>query len=389
LESLRLILSNRNYFSSSWVFASINILTGTWVLYLPHIKTKFSLNDGEIGMALFAMAIGLLISIPFVPFINRKIGVGRSTKIGILLYALSFNLPLIAPSYIVLCGCLLLTGALSGFTDVSMNALVSTIEKRDVQHFMSAAHGFFSLGGFIGAGIGSILISLLGNPVLHMLLISIFILFSNWYYSKYYVSIVEEKVEEVENNESKLKNIRPLMGLSVVAFIIMFNEGAVEHWSNLFLFDVVHLQESQAGYGFIAFSLFMTLGRFLGDGISKKIGAFNIINGGIVIAFVGYLFIVSANLYLSIMGFGILGLGLSVVIPEIFRLAGKTKGVASSVGISLVSGIGFSGFLIGPVLLGFISKESSLTMSFTFLALSIIIAFVLVILGLRRKYETS
>ncbi len=179
------------------------------------------------------------------------------------------------------------------------------------------------------------------------------------------------------------------MGLSVVAFIIMFNEGAVEHWSNLFLFDVVHLQESQAGYGFIAFSLFMTLGRFLGDGISKKIGAFNIINGGIVIAFVGYLFIVSANLYLSIMGFGILGLGLSVVIPEIFRLAGKTKGVASSVGISLVSGIGFSGFLIGPVLLGFISKESSLTMSFTFLALSIIIAFVLVILGLRRKYETS
>ncbi len=364
-------------------------MTGTWVLYLPHIKNKFLLNDGQIGMALFSLALGLLISIPFIPTINQKIGIGNSTKIGVLLYALSFNFPLIAPSYFVLCGCLFLTGILSGFTDVSMNALVSTIEKNDAKHFMSSAHGFFSLGGFIGAGIGSILMTLLANPVLHMLFISVFIFFSNWYFSKYYEKIVDEKVVETKSSKNKFKNVRPLLGLSIVAFIIMINEGAVEHWSNLFLFDVVQVQESQAGYGFIAFSLLMTLGRFLGDGISEKIGAFNIISAGTAIAFMGYLCVVSANFYLSIIGFGVLGLGLSVVIPEIFRLAGTTKGVPSSVGISLVSGIGFLGFLIGPVLLGFISNWSNLTSSFTFLAFSIIIAFALVLFGLKKKYTFS
>ena len=360
-------------------------MTGTWVLYLPHLKTKFSLDDGQIGIALFCMAIGLLISIPFIPSINQKIGVGRATKVGIILYALSFNLPLLAPNYYALCGSLFITGIFSGFTDVSMNALVSTIEKRDSKHFMSSAHGFFSLGGFLGAGIGSILIGLLSSPAVHMMLISVFILVSNWYFSKFYNEIVEERVAEVKR-ENKFKNIRPLLGLSIVAFIVMFNEGAVEHWSNLFLFDVVQVAESQAGLGFIAFSLLMTIGRFLGDGISTKLGSLNTIIGGTGIAFVGYLLVVSANFYLSILGFGILGLGLSVVIPEIFRLAGNTKGVPASVGISIVSGIGFAGFLIGPVLLGFISNWASLILSFAFLAFSIIIVFILVLVGLKKKY---
>lgn len=363
-------------------------MTGTWVLYLPHIKTKFALNDGQIGMALFSLALGLLLSIPFIPYINKKTGVGRSTKVGVLLYALSFNLPLLAPNYVMLCSSLLLTGILSGFTDVSMNALVSTIEKKDDKHFMSAAHGFFSLGGFLGAGIGSILITFFEEPAWHMMTISAFIVLSNWYLSSSYDTIKEVTSPKIKQ-ENTFKNIRPLLGLSIIGFIIMFNEGAVEHWSNLFLFDVVQVQENQAGFGFIAFSFCMTVGRFLGDGISKRIGAFNIINGGAAIAFVGYLLIVSTNLYLSVLGFGILGLGLSVVIPEIFRLAGQTKGVPASVGISLVSGIGFAGFLIGPVLLGFISNGAGLTWSFIFLAFSILLALCLVFLELRKHNESA
>ena len=70
---------------------------------------------------------------------------------------------------------------------------------------------------------------------------------------------------------------------------------------------------------------------------------------------------------LAIIGFGLLGLGLSVIIPELFRLGGKTEGVASSQGISFISGVGFFGFLIGPVLLGFLADISSLKLSFVFL----------------------
>jgi fucose permease len=385
MDSLRLILSNRLYFAPAWVFASLNIMTGTWVLYLPHIKTKFGLNDAEIGLALFCVALGLLISIPFIPLINRLIGVGRSTKMGIFVFALVFNLPLLAPTFDTLCACLLLVGVFSGFTDISMNALVSTIENTQKRQFMAAAHGFFSLGGFIGAGLGSILIALFSSPIWHMFSVSLFIIMTNLYVSNNYNKIKEAAVEK-RSKESKLKSIRPLLGLALVAFIIMFHEGAVEHWSNLFLFDVVQVSESKAGLGFIAFSLCMTIGRFFGDGLSQKVGTIGLICYGCLIAFVAYLFIMASNLIITVFGFGLLGLGLSVIIPELTRLGGNTKGVAASVGISIVAGIGFLGFLIGPVLLGLISNWSSLLASFGFLAGLILLAIGIIYFRLRKLY---
>ena len=386
MKSLLLILSNLRYFAPSWVFSSLNILIGTWVLYLPHIKMKFDLNDSQIGFALFFTALGLLIAIPFVPYINKKIGTGHSTKWGIIVFALLFNLPLLVPSYTLLCASLLIIGIFSGFTDVSMNALVSNIEKKDRQNFMSAAHGFFSLGGFIGAGIGSILITVFANPSYHMLLISSLVIISNLILAKHYENNEESEQESPIEKTNIFNNIKPILGLSIVAFIIMFNEGAVEHWSNLFLFDTVHVSESQAGLGFVVFSLTMTVGRFFGDGISSKMGALRTISYGCVIAVLAYALILTSNFYSSILGFGILGLGLSVIIPEIFRLAGRAKGIHTSVAISVVSGIGFIGFLIGPVILGLISNWSSLLMSYVFLLVLVIAAYLLVLLKVQKQY---
>jgi MFS family permease len=123
----------------------------------------------------------------------------------------------------------------------------------------------------------------------------------------------------------------------------------------------------------------MTIGRFLGDGLSERLGSMRIILIGSIIAFAAYFLVLLSTLAFAVIGFGILGLGLSVIIPELFRLAGKTKGVPASVGISIVSGIGFVGFLIGPVILGFISSWTNLVWSFGFLAGSILLGLGLVL----------
>ena len=388
MKSLRLILSNLIYFAPSWVFSSINILIGTWILYIPFIKLKFALNDGEIGFALFFTALGLLITIPFIPKINKRIGVGTSTKIGIFLLAIAFNFPLLAPNYILLCASLMVVGVFSAFTDVSLNALTSNIEKREQQNFMSAAHGFFSLGGFVGAGIGSLFISQFSNPQLHMGIISVFVMITNLFLSKNYAFVVGDKKEKSTKNLSFFKSIKPLLVLAIIAFIIMFNEGAVEHWSNLFLFDIVKVSESKAGLGFIIFSLTMTIGRFLGDGFSQQLGSRRTIVFSTIIAFVGYLFIIMSSLTFSVLGFGLLGFGLSVIIPEVYRIAGNNKDLETSFAISIVSGIGFVGFLVGPVILGAISNFSSLVVSYVFLSILIIIAFGLALFGLKKKVDS-
>lgn len=384
MDSLQLILSNLKYFAPAWVFASLNIAIGTWVLYLPSVKEKLALTDSEIGIALFFLALGTLASLPIVPYLNKKFGTGQCTKIGIILFAIAYISPLLAPTYLTLCCCLFLTGIFTGFTDISMNALVAEIEQVEAINFMSAAHGFFSLGGVIGAGIGSLLLLVYSSPAWHMFAVALFLVTTNWLLAKYYIHIKESTPSEVSST-NKLSSFKLLIGLSFIAFIIMCNEGAVEHWSNLYLLEIVQVDTTAiAGLGFIAFSITMTIGRFLGDRVSAKFGALRIILYGCILAIIGYLFILSSQLVLTVLGFAILGFGLSVIVPELFRLAGKTKGVPASVGISIVSGVGFLGFLLGPVVLGFISDFAGLKTSYVFLLILTMLALLLSFLQGRR-----
>ena len=129
----------------------------------------------------------------------------------------------------------------------------------------------------------------------------------------------------------------------------------------------------------------MTVGRFLSDKLSQKLGAIRTLGYGCMLAILGYGLILNINIYSSVVGFTCLGFGLSPVV-QIFRLAGKNKILSSSVAISIVSGIGFIGFMIGPVLLGLIANSASLVYSYVALLTSIIVTFGIVILFLKNEY---
>ncbi|WP_166962834.1 MFS transporter [Yeosuana marina] len=384
MNSLKLILFKPKYFSVTWVFASLNILIGTWVLYIPYVKEKLELNDSEIGFALFCLALGILVFLPLVPYIIKKIGLGKYTIIGVTLFAIAFIGPLVAVNYISLCLSLFIVGIFSGSTDVAMNTLVSEIEKQDDNNFMSAAHGFFSLGGVIGAMLGSILMTFFILPVYHMMIIASCVIAINLWLSKHYIKIKESNTSE-EKKTFQLSAFKPLLVIAFLAFVIMISEGAIEHWSTLYLLEVVEIsQKNLAGLGFILFSTTMTLGRFFGDGISKKTGSIGIILLGCLLASIGYLGVLFNEFIVTVFGFGLIGLGLSVIVPELFRIAGKTHGVSASTSISFVSGVGFMGFLIGPVALGFVSDVYSLKMSFLVLFVLTVSALITSLFKLKK-----
>ncbi|MCA0132505.1 MFS transporter [Winogradskyella alexanderae] len=386
MYSLRLILSNWRYFSVVWVFSSLNIMIGTWVLYIPRIKEKLRLSDSEIGFALFCLALGLMFFIPLVPLVTRKFGLGRCTIVGVCLFCIAFLGPLIAPSYTVLCIALFVVGNFSGLTDIAMNTLVSEMEKTDSVNIMSAAHGFFSLGGAIGALVGTVLLTIFEAPFYHMLLMAVMVIVTNLVLSGLYVNIRETEEKKKEKDKLPLKVFRPLFILAFLALVTMGNEGAIEHWSSIYLLEVVEVaSENYAGFGFTVFSIMMTIGRFFGDGISTKIGSAKIVFLGCLLAAIGYLAVLSKGLVLSLIGFGIIGLGLSVIIPELIRMAGKTGGVAASKSISFVTGIGFLGFLLGPIVIGYISENFTLQMSFVFLMSVTAIALLISMFKLRTK----
>jgi len=363
MKSLKLILGNSRYFGPSWVFASINILFGTWAIYIPTVKDTLDISKSQLGIAIFFLALGVFTIFPFASSIINRIGVGKSTFYGVLLSCATAMLPLLAPNYYVLMAALFLFGASNGITDISMNTLVTEIEKKDKVKFMAASHGFFSLGGVL-AGMGSFLIGPLSNPVLHMSIAVLLVLVVNFIFRRKYIS---EIAEEIENEPFSFGLLKPLLLLGLISFVAMGSEGAIVDWSGLYLKEIALAPEALWGLGFLGFQITMTLGRFLGDGISEKIGSIKIVALGAILAIIGYALVLTTDIYLSIIGFALNGLGFSVMVPEVFRIGGNVKGVESSKGIAFIAGSGYAGFLCAPPILGFLAENYSLNRSFVVL----------------------
>ncbi|MBT8285725.1 MAG: MFS transporter [Flavobacteriaceae bacterium] len=385
MRSLRLILTNPRYFGPAWAFASLNILFGTWAIYIPVVKEDLEIDKATLGIALFFLSLGVFTVFPVASRIVNFLGVGRATWIGILLLCFTALFPLMANSFITLALALFFFGSANGFLDISMNTLVTEIEKEDKQKFMSASHGFFSLGGVL-AGLGSFLILVFESRMLHMLAAVFLVLSINLIFHKRYRHI---RAAPIEKEPFKLRNFKPLLLLGIVSFVVMGSEGAIVDWSGLFLKEVTLAPETLWGAGFLGFQITMTLGRFLGDAISARIGSVKIVALGASIAILGYLCVLLASTYLAIVGFALTGLGFSVIIPELFRIGGNVKGVESSQGVAFIAGTGYSGFLVGPVILGFLAEQFSLNTSFTVLLGCVILVLGTTVLLRRSRVKQS
>ena len=367
MNSLRLILSRKRYFAPAYAFLCLNLIYGTWAIYIPQIKEHIGIDKAELGLAIFAMALGSFLSLIFAPGINDKIGCGKATAYGIAGLCIFGLGPFIATNYYMLSTALFLLGLVQGFLDVSMNATVAQMEKDDKVTLMAAMHGFFSLGGVI-AGLGTFLIAPLNSAVLHVaLMISLIIVFNLKLVGQYR----EIASPQGGKSSNSARRIRPLLFLGIICFVVMGSEGAIVDWSGLYLEEIIRAPEHLLGVGFFGFSVAMTLGRFFGDYVSEKMGSEGVLSLGTFVAFIGYLGVLYPNLYASIIGFTAIGAGLSVMVPELFRMAGRTNAMASSRAIALVSGFGYTGFLTGPVILGLTADHFGLVTSYYGLTFSI------------------
>ena len=84
------------------------------------------------------------------------------------------------------------------------------------------------------------------------------------------------------------------------------------------------------------------------------------------LSLIGLLIIFSfQSIFLTIIGFSIVGFGLSSIVPLAYSLAGKTEGISSAVGISIISIAAYGVFMIAPAFMGYIAKYFGINYVFT------------------------
>ena len=189
------------------------------------------------------------------------------------------------------------------------------------------------------------------------------------------------------NNKQNIFFLWPLIIFILVLITITdsFTEGAVDAWAALYMRDIVLVSGFSIGAATISFNFFMVFGRLIGDFIRDTLGTFNFLITLFLLSFVGLLIVIySSTLLSSVIGFSIIGLGISSIVPLAYSIAGKTKEVDSAVSISIISIAAYGVFMIAPALMGVIANNYGLNLVFLPMIILFIICFILVIIFRRH-----
>ncbi|WP_369752369.1 MFS transporter [Flavobacterium sp. WC2409] len=338
----------------------------SWASRIPAIKAQLHLSEAQFGAVLFAFPVGLMLTMPFTGRLLNK----YSSRYCMLLGAILFNIVLALPGFAAfvwqLVIILLIFGSSRNILNLSMNAQALEVQKLYPKSIMTTFHAVWSLAGFIGAGLGYVMVTQKIAPSFHLLGVSVAMMaVTAWVYPQ---TIHTEPVKEKKKFFSMPD--KNLIKFAIICFVSMACENTMYDWSGIYFQNILHASPKWTTAAFVFFMTAVTLGRLLGDYAVFKYGIKPIlfysgifISSGFLICFL-FPFIST-----TIIGYFLIGIGVSCVVPLVFSIAGKSKSLSNGSALTSISTIGYLGFLIVPPMVGFISQISSMKWAFLIMAL--------------------
>jgi MFS family permease len=329
------------------------------------------------------MAIGALISQPTTGWVIGKVGSRKVTTVMAFANCAALVLPGFAPSLPLLMVALFIFGASNGGLDVAMNAQAALVERRYGRPIMNSFHAMWSVGGLMGAAIGGLVASrgLAAGP--HFVIaaavgIAIMLVAVR--------SLIPDGPSQAASHEPAFAMpTRALIPMGIVALCALICEGAIGDWGAIYLREGLGSTAAVAAAGYAFFALTMAGGRFAGDWLATRFAPGNVVRagGGLVVAGIG-LALISTVPAIAIVGYGLVGAGVSTIFPLIMSAAARTPGVAPGTGIAAMATTGYTGFLLGPPLIGGLAEFFTLRGALGILAL---FGLVIVLLGTHVRGE--
>jgi hypothetical protein len=361
------------------VFFANGMLYATWVSRIPGVKEGAGLSVARLGIALFAMACGTVLSLPLTSRLIARVGSARVTAVGGLLCCLVLPLAGAVHSLPVLSATLVVLGATYGSMDVAMNAQAAAAEKAAGRSIMARFHGLWSLGGLVGAGLGGRLAASGLSPLLHFGTLALVL-----------APIIAIACRPLDAGEGLATRGHPfalpsraVLGVGLIAVAGAIVEGGIADWSGVYLRSL-GTGAGVAAAGYAAFSLAMTAGRLTGDVLIHSFGPVRLLRAGGAVAAVAVALGVSSHQPLVVIAcFAAAGLGMSPVFPVAFSAAGSVPGIAPSTAIAAVATMAYGAGLGGPPGIGFLASATSLP-----IALLVLVALAGAIVALAANART-
>jgi len=353
----------RSRVATAVTFVLLGLLVGVLAARMPAIKSHAGLSNGMLGLALLGMPIGSIVSIQVTGRSIARWGSSPLTSLGVVVMCVAVVAPPFATGFATLLMSLMLFGIGVGFTDTAMNAHAVTVEQGYRRPIMSSFHGFASLGQLVGA-IGGGLTAHLGiSPKLYFVTARVAALVVGLVVRAWLLPGAADthNPDEHESGDHRAPWSRTLVLLAAVAFLSLLAELAVADWSAVYLRDNLSTAASVATYGYALFSLAMVCTRFFADRVIARLGPARVLGfGGLAAGLALVVGLVTNSVVGVVIAWGIVGIGMAGVVPIVFTTTGNLRGVPAGGALSKVVGVGYTGSLIGPPLIGLTAEATTL-----------------------------
>ena len=367
-------------YAVSLLFFLCGVVFTSWASRIPAFKEQFHLNEAELGGVLFMLPMGSLIALPFAGWAVDRVGSRLMSTLSLLLYAVALYVLSLSPTVFALSVALFAFGFIGNTVNIAINTHGLDVQHLLAKPILASFHAMWSVGALCGALLGGWTLRHNYSTGTHYLIVLMPLALLS--VASYYFLL---SVDDEQHESKKLFALpdKALMLIGVICLCSTLCEGAMADWSALYYQSVLEDATVKSTTGFTAYAFTMSIGRFTGDKLIHWMGYRKVLMMDALLIAVGMGIALASSLpILVIIGFALVGYGVSTVIPIAYMVAGRSKTMRPSVALAAVSTVGFTGFLIGPPVIGFIAHEIGLRSA---LALVILLAISVFALSWRVK----
>jgi MFS family permease len=349
-------------------------LMAIWLVNIPEVRERTGVSHAALGGVILLFGLGSFVSMQITGWLIDAVGSRLSTGLGLVLMLIAVNLPGLATGVVTLGLALFVFGLGNGAVDVAMNHQAVVVEQQYRRPIMSTFHAFFSFGGAGGAVLGAAAQSTKLN--LHWTLLAAAGL-GTVVAAVSLPGLLPRDAERESEPASAAAEVTPgavaergsirhrVLALALLGFLLMLSEGVANDWSALQAVEHLDTSDAAASLAYGTFATLMTIGRLCADRVSHAFGPTNVVRYGSALAGLGLLVVIVSPVYpLTLIGWGLFGLGMSGIVPQIFTAAGNVGSANPGVTLSRIVGAGYLGLLAGPAVIGWLGGSIGLTLAF-------------------------
>ncbi|WP_373709463.1 MFS transporter [Kaistella sp.] len=344
---------------SSYFFLS-GICFSTFASRIPTIKSIFTLTEGELGNLLMIMPASAIIGIPLSGWMVAKYNSRIPLQLGSVLFLLSLFSLGWGFSLVGLIVSLFLFALSLRIINVAINTQSLSLQEKFEKKIVGKFHGIWSIGGIVGVLFSTIMLKYEISIFWHFLMVMLFGI----------VLIISMFPLLIKNDKAKSSNPfkfqKPSKYISLLGFMVFFAaicEGGMYDWNGVYLKEVVN--QEVFTYGYLLFMVCMTISRLTIDNLMGRFGMQKLYMVSSILIVSGVLIVTLFPTIVPVLiGFCLVGFGVSGLFPMTLILAGKAKKYSVPIVISIISTYSTVGMFLGPPIIGYLASAFGLQRAF-------------------------